>query len=355
MKTWVFGSPLKGYSPTEIAKLYYFPTSVSGVGETVGILELGGGFRPAELQQYFQNIGINPPPRVGEGTHPVGGQNRPGTDPEDPRNSDSEVMLDIEVVGAIAPGAEIVVYFSKDATDKGFLDCLTAAIHDPAHRLNVISISWGGAESETTDQFRHSFNQTLETARALGITVCVSAGDDGSADFPFNDPQRPWDGNTHVDFPASSPLVLACGGTRLSLGSGGSLSEVVWHTHKNVGTGGGVSRVFERPAYQVGGNVPRAKNPDGPGRRGVPDVSGNAAQESGYRVLCDGKTFTVGGTSAVSPLWAGLVALLNGPGRWRFLWAGCERGRPTVASADPSPVVALAGLAPDFPPHVSNR
>jgi len=193
-----------------------------------------------------------------------------------------------------------------------------ATFHDPAHDLSIISISWGGPEGNATDQFQKRFHQVLETARHLGVTVCVAAGDDGSADFPFHDPRRPWDGHAHVDYPASDPLTLACGGTLLRV-IGASISESVWHPRMNVGTGGGISRVFPLPDYQANTRVPKAVNPAGPVKRGVPDVAGNAAQESGYHVLCDGQFFPdpasgippVGGTSAVAPLWAGLVALLN--------------------------------------------
>jgi kumamolisin len=297
-----------GISPVEVAHRYNFPTGVTGKGEVIGILELGGGFQPAELLQYWQEIGVSPAPSVVVGTNPIGGMNNPTGDPEGP---DGEVLLDIEVVGAVAPGAQIVVYFGKDASDRGFLDCLTAAIHDPAHNISILSISWGGAEVDMTDQFQISFNQTLETAKALGITVCVAAGDDGSADFPPNDPRRPWDGHAHVDFPASSPHVLACGGTRMDLLPNGGISESVWHTGQNQGTGGGVSRVYPLPSYQTTSRVPKRANPIGPVKRGVPDVAGNADPNTGYRVRCDGVTFPIGGTSAVAPLWAGLVALMN--------------------------------------------
>jgi hypothetical protein len=146
----------------------------------------------------------------------------------------------------------------------------------------------------------------------------VAAGDAGSADYPFHDPRRPWDGHAHVDYPASDPLCLGCGGTLLQPTPTG-VSEVVWHPGQNDGTGGGVSRVFPLPDYQVSAGVPTAANPIGPIMRGVPDVAGDASQESGYHVLCDGQFFPdpanqvppVGGTSAVAPLWAGLIALLN--------------------------------------------
>lgn len=315
---------ITAFYPAEIAKLYHFPTDVTGQGQKIGIVELGGGFRQSDLDTYFAQAGVPNPPTVTVSPFAGGGANSPGTDPLDPANPDIEVLLDIEVAGSVAPGAEIVLYFAKDASDQGFLDAMTAAINDP-RGLTAISVSWGGPEagkgdsgagSGTTAQFQDNFDQALQSAAHLGITVCVASGDSGSANYAANDPN--WDGGAHVDFPASSPYALGCGGTRITATASAITKEVVWHSGENVGTGGGVSRYFPLPSYQVSAHVPPAVNPTGPVMRGVPDVSGNAASESGYRVLCDGQEFPdaskqlpgIGGTSAVAPLWAGLVALL---------------------------------------------
>ncbi len=146
----------------------------------------------------------------------------------------------------------------------------------------------------------------LQDAATLGVTVCCSSGDDGSSDIAKPADR---DGHPHVDFPASSPFALACGGTKL-LGSGATItSEVVWN-QRNGGTGGGVSNQFARPAYQAKAKVP--KSPKGKTGRGVPDVAGDADPSTGYQVrLVGGQRSVIGGTSAVAPLWAGLVALLN--------------------------------------------
>lgn len=314
---------ITAFYPAEIAKLYDFPTNMTGQGQKIGIVELGGGFKQADLDTYFAEAGVPNPPAVTVVEFAGGGTNSPGTDPLDPANPDVEVLLDIEVAGSVAPGAEIVLYFAKDASDQGFLDAMTAAINGP-QALTAISVSWGGPEasrdsgasSGTTAQFQDNFDQALQSAAHLGITVCVASGDSGSANFAANDPN--WDGGAHVDFPASSPYALACGGTRIIATGGAITDEVVWHSGQNVGTGGGVSRYFALPSYQANASVPLAVNPAGPVMRGVPDVSGDAASESGYRVLCDGQEFPdaakqlpgIGGTSAVAPLWAGLVALL---------------------------------------------
>lgn len=315
---------ITAFYPAEIARLYDFPTGVTGQGQKIGIVELGGGFRQADLDTYFAEAGVPNPPAVTIAAFAGGGTNSPGTNPLDPANPDVEVLLDIEVAGSAAPGAEIVLYFAKDASDQGFLDAMTAAINDPQNALTVISVSWGGPEagrdnggsSGTTAQFQDNFDQALQSAAHLGITVCVASGDSGSANFAANDPN--WDGGAHVDFPASSPYALACGGTRITATGSAITDEVVWHSGQNIGTGGGVSRYFALPSYQANANISPAVNPAGPVMRGVPDVSGDAASESGYRVLCDGQEFPddakqlpgIGGTSAVAPLWAGLIALL---------------------------------------------
>jgi len=164
----------------------------------------------------------------------------------------------------------------------------------------VISISWGGPEDDWTPQAMNAFNAAFHDAAVLGISVCAAAGDNGSSD---GSP----DGSTQVDFPASSPWVLGCGGTRLTVGVSGQIaSETVWNDGTNGGaTGGGLSSHFSKPAY-FQANVPV------PGSgRGVPDVAGNADPDTGYVTIVDGNSGVIGGTSAVAPLWAALIALLN--------------------------------------------
>ena len=213
-------------------------------------------------------------------------------------------MLDIEVAGAIAPAARTVVYFAPN-TDAGFLGALYAAVHDSLRKPSVISISWGSPELGYTLQSRKDFDSACVDAATLGITVCVAAGDHGSAD---TDPPG---GRAQVDFPASSPHVLACGGTHLEA-SGGTISmETVWNTHDGWATGGGVSEAFPLPDYQNSAGIPPSVNPGGAVGRGVPDVSGDADAQTGYVVRVDGIDSVSGGTSAVAPLWAALVALLN--------------------------------------------
>ena len=213
-------------------------------------------------------------------------------------------MLDIEVAAAVAPKAKIAVYFAPNTT-QGFLDAITTAVHDTTNKPSVISISWGRPENELDRPGDDRIDQAFQTAAALGVTVCVASGDNGSADGAG-------DGKQHVDFPASSPFALGCGGTKL-VGSGTTItSEIVWNENPtSSATGGGVSDFFAVPKYQAGAGVPVSKNPGGRKGRGVPDVAGDADPTTGYAVRVDGQDFVIGGTSAVAPLWAGMIALMN--------------------------------------------
>ena len=292
-------SVARGFLPTEVAELYRFPRGLDGRGQTVAIIELGGGYRSADLAQYFAEIGVAVPKVVSVGID--GGRNAPTGDPAGP---DGEVMLDIEIVGAVSPRARIAVYFAPN-TSRGFLNATLAAVHDDMRSPSVISISWGAPESAWTRQSLDAMDQAFRAGAQLGVTVCAAAGDAGSSDGVD-------DGETHVDFPASSPHVLACGGTRL-VGSGGRLRrETVWGGPRADGaTGGGVSAVFPLPDWQAPAKVPHSPNAGGFSGRGVPDLAGNADPATGYRIRVDGQLALIGGTSAVSPLVAGLIARIN--------------------------------------------
>lgn len=286
------------YTPPQLAQLYNFPTNLDGQGQCIAIIELGGGYRKRDLSAYFTQLGIKIPTVLAVSVD--GGHNSPSG----PNSADGEVDLDIEVAGAVAPGAKIVVYFAPN-TDQGFLDAITTAIHDTQNKPSVISISWGAPESGWTNQAMQAMDKAFQDAATLGVTVCCASGDNGSGDGVTTDKLA------HVDFPASSPYALGCGGTRLESSGNKVTSEVVWNEATGGATGGGVSDVFNLPSWQTGVGVPASTNPGGRVGRGVPDVSGNADPATGYQVRVDGQTFVIGGTSAVAPLWAGLLALIN--------------------------------------------
>jgi kumamolisin len=290
------------FTALQVAQLYNFPAGTDGTGECIGIIEFGGGYSASDLTTYFKKIGVAEPAITSVGVDGV--SNSPGSDPD----SDGEVALDIEVAGAIAPKAKFVVYFAP-FTERGWVDVLGAAINDKVNKPSVVSISWGFAEGEPiqgfewTQQTVTAVNEVLQSAAAMGVTVCVASGDDGSND-------QVSDGHAHVDFPASSPYSLGCGGTRLTAASNKIANEVVWNDGPGSGGGGGISVMNALPTWQAG-IVPPSVNPGHPVGRGVPDVCGNADPVTGYDIFFAGKAQVVGGTSAVAPLWAALLARIN--------------------------------------------
>ena len=282
------------YPPPQVAAAYQFPAGTDGTGQTLAIVELGGGFQTSDLDSYFGGLDIAVPSVTAVGVD--GASNVPG---RDPNGADGEVELDIEVAGAVAPGAAMVVYFAPN-TDQGFVDGVTTAIHaspTPA----VVSISWGESEDAWTAQGRTALDQAMADAAALGVTVTTAAGDNGSTDGVN-------DGANHTDFPSSSPHALACGGTSLRAdpATGVISSETVWNDGAGGGaTGGGISDVFPLPSWQSSAGVTPGTG------RGVPDVAGCADPQTGYQVLVNGQHTVIGGTSAVAPLWAALICRLS--------------------------------------------
>lgn len=284
-----------GFTPLQLATAYALPEG-DGTGQTIAIIELGGGFGQADLDAYFGGLGLTSPSVVAVGVD--GAANAPGRDPQ---GADGEVLLDIEVAGAIAPGAGQLVYFAPN-TDDGFVDAITAAAHATS-APTAMSISWGQSEDVWTAQARTAMDAALADAALLGVTVTAAAGDSGSSDGTDA-------GAPHVDFPASSPHVLACGGTALTLDAADAVtSETVWNNGVGSGaTGGGVSDAFPLPDWQANAGV-SGRVGGSPGR-GVPDVAAVADPQTGYRVRIDGQDAVIGGTSAVAPLWAGIVCRL---------------------------------------------
>lgn len=259
--------------PREVAQANNYPLHVDGTGYVGGIIELGGGYKPADVAKYFQAQGLPIPKFVDV----LVGSGRNAPDGVD--GADGEVQLDMEVAGAIAPAAEFRIYFGGN-NDQDFSACIDQARED---KCNGISISWGGPEDSWEPASITAMDNAIKACRAAGIPVFVAAGDSGADDG---------EGRPVVDFPASSPSAIGCGGTRLTVNSDGSrAAEVVWNDDStSSATGGGVSKVF-------------------PGRQ-VPDVAANADPDTGYEVLIDGQSVVEGGTSAVAPLMLGLHALL---------------------------------------------
>jgi hypothetical protein len=346
-------------TPPGVAQAYNFPTPAGGAsGETVAILEFSGpttapvnastsGFSQSDIDGFINNLNAT------TGSHLVSTNVKtvavdksaaaPGNVPAGSASNynaegdpDEEVALDIEVVVSVAQQANVVVYFAP-ITEQGWVDAVTKIVADTANDPSVLSISWGWSELETdlllnadpqapfpfawSQQAYNKMTKTFQSAAAIGMTVLASTGDHGSDCL-----ER--DGNAHVQYPASDPWVIACGGTIVNTIS--PLSEGTWNEGNGGGaTGGGISYLTAPVPWQANAKVPKSANADQHEGRGLPDVAGNAAPESGYTLWLYGKPITslvytappaavgesptgpIGGTSAVGPLYASLIALIN--------------------------------------------
>ena len=223
-------------------------------------------------------------------------------DPGNNHDNDSEVTLDIEIVGAVAPGADYAVYFVPNYAYSYAL-AIQAILADKSFGANIITISWGSAESSYNDQSKSMTQTYVKLAAAQGVSVICSSGDTGANDGTSA---------PVTNFPASIPEVLSCGGTSITVAQESIIDEVVWNSMQyswGGASGGGISNAFAVPAYQSAITLP--SSPTGTPGRGVPDVSANGDPLTGYSYFCEGKWSFVGGTSAVVPLWAGLLARIN--------------------------------------------
>lgn len=261
-------------TPRQVGAANNYPlNTASGKGYTGGIVELGGGFDPTQVAEYFSANHLPTPTFI---SVPVaGGKNK--SDGAD--GADGEVQLDMIVAGAVAPAMTQRIYFAKN-TDAGFLAGLKQAVGE----CDGVTISWGSSENNWDPAMMDQFEAVIKAAKAKGVPVFVAAGDSGSQDSSG--------AGNQCDFPASSPSAIGCGGTRLLINPDGTRSsETVWDdSDTQSATGGGVSKQF-------------------PGRQ-VPDVAANADPDTGYEIMIDGSSTVVGGTSAVAPLMLGLHALL---------------------------------------------
>jgi kumamolisin len=266
----------------DLCAAYNWPTGLAG-GGVIAIVELGGGWVQSDMDQFFGGIG-QPVPQITDVSVDQT-QNTPNPDPNGP---DGEVALDIEVAGAayyVATGkpATIRVYWAQDIAS-----AVRAATADGC---DVCSISWGADEANWGAQAGQDMEAAATAATAAGMIVFAASGDNDSSDGGPNP--------ANVDLPASAPHVIGCGGTNKT-----PTTETVWNNDpgnpSGEGTGGGYSTLFPLPDWQVGA-------PNGPGRM-VPDVSADADPNTGYNIVLHGAPITIGGTSAVAPLYAGLFA-----------------------------------------------
>ena len=294
----------QGFYPQDLRTAYAYPAQLDGSGQTIGVLEFSNGYNIQDLTSYWTSHNITPPTVVfvsADGTPNDGGIS----------SVDMECTLDLELAGAMAPGARLVVYeASGQGNDAAFsvslLKAVEAAIADETNNPSVLSISYGDAETHFQRSALNAWDLAMQRAGTRGITVLVASGDQGA--YGLHGTGRPI---RHSDAPASLPHVLAVGGTTLTLTPQMTrATEVGWtDTNNNGASGGGVSVVFGLPSWQSEAGVP--VNPSGAPGRGVPDVALNADPDTGYNVVFQGQATVVGGTSAASPMWAALFALIN--------------------------------------------
>lgn len=314
--------PLRRTDPRDVARTYRFPPRANGKGQTVAIIELGGGFRHSDLNAYFARRKIakpvirvktidgvtnNPadPSLVARVLQVLGLLPKPPS-PQPPITPEEataamwtvEATMDIQLIGTLANGADLAVYFAP-GTSHGQYHAFTAALHSP-EAPSVLSCSFGSCESDLPPVFLSQMNKVFRLAALKGVTICFSSGDRG------DDAKN---GRPRVHFPASSPFVLACGGTRLDPAKH-SAAETVWDEPDKppMKSGGGVSHFFPMPGWQTSAGV---KKKTGTAGRGVPDVAAKADLRRGYGIVVAQHYVPMGGTSAAAPLWAALIARLN--------------------------------------------
>jgi len=281
------------------------PTTTTTKTPTIGILEFGGTFSIADVNNYLTLCGIPATAGITNGAVPqinsisVMGASTTQSNP----NYDTEVCVDVEIISSICPKSIINVYFAPNSA-AGFVSAINAAVKS---KCDVISISYGAAESAWSISDITNVNNALSAAATAGITVCVSSGD-SNADDGTSSPA--------VNFPASSPYCLACGGTALSCPSGmyggSGTSETVWNTDSTEGTGGGVSTLFAATTGQVTAGCTSTTNGQTLTMRGVPDVAGMGdPNNQGIYYVQNGQQGAVGGTSIVAPMWAAYLAYIG--------------------------------------------
>jgi kumamolisin len=330
------------YTAEQIAGIYDFPRLADG-GDgatiTVGIAELGGAVQRADVAALMSR---NPRLRIVEEAVNGWGPR------SDPLGADTEVALDWQVIAGVlahcAPLAHvhIIIKYAPN-TDRGFTN-LEASFATDGRDYSAVSTSWGAPETLWSASAMDAMDRAFQLGAVRGIVHAVAAGDNGSTDAGD-------DGRQHADHPASAPHALGCGGTRLVAVDGRRVSEEAWN-ELGVGqgaTGGGVSDHFDVPRYQSMAAI-QPTSANGPRQgRGVPDVAGNADPLTGYRVHHLGTDSVVGGTSAVAPLWAALLAVVSASTGHRLgavhptLYAARHAGFNDITGGDNGAYRALTG------------
>jgi subtilase family serine protease len=213
-----------------------------------------------------------------------------------------EANLDIDVVKTIAPDAQILFYEAPGSASS-YPDLINRIVAD--HQASIITSSWGSCERETDPSVISANEQALKAATAAGISMFVASGDSGAYDCQRSDLA---DHRLTVDSPAASAYAIGVGGTRLNLSPAGAYeSETGWDDPLSAaGGGGGYTTTDARPSWQSGPGVNSSID-----KRGVPDVSADADQSTGWSTYDDGNWGEAGGTSAATPFWAASMLLIQ--------------------------------------------
>ncbi len=280
-----------GLLPTDAAKAYDFPTESKGAGQGVAIVQFGGGLDLEDNAKYYEQNNLKLPD--------ISIVTVDGAKMKRGVSADDEVAMDSQILGTVAPDAKQMLIFAPNS-DQGFLDAITrATFTEEGEQANsVISISWGAPESVWSKQAVENLNLAFKKAALKGITVFAASGDEGA---------RNGTDRFTADYPASDPYVIATGGTELKLDEHGKVkSEQPWKDG-----GGGISELTPVPDFQNEVKLPANANKNDKTGRGVPDLAGNANPATGYRIRVNGMEATMAGTSAVAPLYAGLVLRIN--------------------------------------------
>jgi kumamolisin len=274
-----------GFDMRAIASYYAFPARFDGTGTTIAILSLYGGFRRSDLDAYFSSVGLGTP---AIDVIPVGGAaNNPVADPR----ANVELVMSLEMLGSIAPGARLAVYIAPN-TEQGVVDGLSKAIFDQEHHADILCLTWAADEAGASGMLARMIDDSMKTALVRGLPVCAPAG--------------LWaDGKLRPTYPGSHPLVLACGATR-AVRQGSGLTEQPMMATASQPAG---SVLWPMDRWQAKG-IKRAVRRAVRGRL-VPDVSALADPEIGYRCYVNGQWVSVSDPGIASCLWAGLLARLH--------------------------------------------
>ena len=325
-----------GYGPSDLSGAYdatpLQSAGIQGSNQTVAVFELDG-YQSSDITAYLQNYSLGTPSITNSLVDGYNGAAGAGA---------IEVELDIEVVAAMAPKANQIVYEGPNTT-QGVNDTYNKIVTD--NTAQVMTSSWGECEAQSGNSELQTLDNILAQGSAEGIAMYAAAGDSGAYDCG--------DTNLAVDNPADDPNITGVGGTNLQISNGAYGSETVWsnasdtsQSPEGAGGGGGLSSYFKQPTWQAG---PGVQNQYSNGNREVPDVTADADPASGYAVYCTVSAagcsssgwIEVGGTSAATPMWAGSTALIN-----NYLQS---QNKSRMGFANPT-LYALANTTQPFPP-----